>query len=129
MVAVPSADQDQPFIGEPQEPAILAAVRLSHRWTDRSPRQLDGKTLIVSYRVLDNGAVTRQLVNIVDRAGFPVPAPRRTFPGLNWDEEQEHGGQDGTGAPVVLKVADRADAEAALLGWLESVGLKPVGDD
>jgi hypothetical protein len=82
MVAVPSADQDQPLALQPEEPAVLAAVRLSHRYGDRAPRVLYGKTLVVCYRVLDNGAVTRQLVRVDDPKGNPVPAPRRTFRSL-----------------------------------------------
>lgn len=107
---------------------MLADVTLKHRWGDRAPRALYGKTLRVCYRVLSGGIVTRQLVRIDDLTGNAVPAPRCTFPGMRWDEEQEHGGREGDGRPVVLAVSDPDDAEAALLSWLEDVGLL-LGDD
>jgi hypothetical protein len=75
---------------------------------------------------LDNGAVTRQLVGVDSPDGKPIRAPRRTFPGFDWTEQQERGGREGDGRPVVLKGVDPDDAEAALMTWLESVGL--LGD-
>jgi hypothetical protein len=120
----PSADHDHPFIGEPTEPAVLAAVTLIHRWVDRSPRVLYGKQLRVCYRVLTGGIVTLELVGVDDPTGNPIRAPRRTFKGMCWDEIQAHGGRNGDGRPVVLQgVAGPDDAEPALLSWLESVGL------
>src|SRR5215216_4580627 len=76
----PSADHDHPFIGQPPEPAVLAAVTLKHRWGDRAPRALYGKTLRVCYRVLSGGIVTRQLVRIDDLTGNAVPAPTTHLP-------------------------------------------------
>lgn len=127
MVAVPSADQDQPRTDQPDSPHVLASVTLLHKWIDRSPRWLFGKHLRVCYRLLSDGAVVRQLVGVDTPGGDPIAAARRTFPSLNWAEEQERGGREGKGRPVVLKVSDPADAEGALMTWLESVEL--LGDD
>jgi hypothetical protein len=128
----PLGDYDQPRTSgpslQPQEPAVLAAVTLQHRWVDRSPRVLYGKQLRVCYRLLIGGIVTLELVGIDDPTGNPIRAPRRTFKGMCWDEIQAHGGRDGTGRPVVLAVSAPDDAEAALLSWLEDVGLL-LGDD
>jgi hypothetical protein len=104
-----------------QEPATVAAVTLQHHWADRLPRVLYGKHLRVCYRLLADGVVTRQLVGVDDPSGTPFPSAQRTFRWLDWSEQQERGGVQGTGGPVVLKVDD--DAEAALLSWLESVRL------
>jgi hypothetical protein len=127
MVAVPSADQDQPLT-DPDSPYVVASVTLQHRWADRSPRVLYGKSLRVHYRLRSDGCVTRQLVGIDDVAGSPIPSPRRTFPGLNWAEEQERGGRQGQGRPVVLQVAPDEEPADVLRSWLEDVGLLS-GDD
>lgn len=124
MVAVPSADQDQP-LSRPDSPYTVASITLQHRWADRSPKQLYGKSLRIHYRLRSEGTVTRQLVGVDDPSGNPIAAPRRTFPGLDWSEAQEHGGREGKGRPVVLTF-DPDEAQEALLSWLESVGL--LGD-
>jgi hypothetical protein len=111
------------------EPTALASVTLQHRWADRMPRVLYGKHLRVCYRLLADGVVTRQLVGVDDPSGTPFPRAQRVFRWFNWTEEQERGGRDGTGRPVVLvadaegRLTSHDDAEAALLSWLESVGL------
>jgi hypothetical protein len=88
---------------------------------------LYGKSLRICYRLLADGVVTRQLVGIDDPSGTPIAAPRRTFPGLDWSEQQERGGVAGKGRPVVLQF-DQDEAEAALMTWLEAVGLYVPGD-
>jgi hypothetical protein len=115
-------------MAEPDSPYVLASVTLSHRWVDRAPRPLYGKSLRVHYRLRSDGVVTRQLVGLDDPTGNPVAAPRRTFPGLNWAEEQEHGGREGKGRPVVLDCDPAEPAEPVLLSWLEAVGLKSEGE-
>jgi hypothetical protein len=109
-----------------QEPATVSSVTLQHCWSGL-PAPLHGMTLEVCYRLRSDGAVTRQLTGLRDVLGELVNS--RTFAWMNWREEQERGGVQGTGRPVVLLVAGRDDAEAALLSWLESVGLKSEGDD
>jgi hypothetical protein len=109
-----------------QEPATVAAVTLQHCWSGL-PAPLHGMTLEVCYRVYADGTTTRQLTGLRDVLGELVNG--RRFAWMNWQEQQERGGRDGTGRPVVLKLAGRDDAEAALLTWLESVGLKSEGDD
>jgi hypothetical protein len=111
-------------VPEPTEPRTVASVVLRHRWSG-APRRLHGKTLQVHYWLRGDGAVTLQLVAILDVMGEPVGSPRRTFPDMDWSEQQERGGAEGTGRRVVLK--GNLD-EARLLSWLESVGLKPEGD-
>jgi len=103
-------------------PYVLAAVDLSHRW---SGEPLDGLTLRICYRLRSNGAVTRQLVDLLGRDGKPMP-PRRAPVPLDWSERQEHGGRQGTGRPVVLDCDPAEPAEPVLLTWLERVGLRVV---
>jgi hypothetical protein len=124
-MAVMPADQDQ----APASPHVLASVTLQHKWIDRVPRPLYGKSMRVPYRLRSDDAVTRQLVGVDDPTGNPIAAPHRTFAFLDWTEQQERGGREGKGRLVVLKVSGPADAEAALLGWLKGVGLKPEGGD
>jgi hypothetical protein len=104
-----------------QEPTTVASVTLQHHWIDRTPRVLYGKHLRVCYRLRSDGCCTRQLVGVDDPSGTPFPSAQRVFRWFNWSEEQERDGRDGTGGPVVLVADD--DPEAALLTWLESVGL------
>jgi len=111
-----------PATDEARAPYVLAAVNLSHRWSGE-PAQLDGRTLVICYRLRSDGAVTRELVDLLDRSGEPIPAPRRAFAFLDWSEQQEHGGRQGTGRPVVLACDPAEPAEPVLLTWLERVGL------
>jgi hypothetical protein len=114
---------------KPDSPYVVASFTLTHRWADRSPRVLYGKSLRVCYRLRSDGVVTRQLVGLDDVTGVPVAAPRRSFAWMNWREEQERGGREGMGRPVVLDCDPAEPAEPVLLTWLEAVGLKSEGDD
>jgi hypothetical protein len=96
---------------------VLAAVDLAHRWTGE-PAELDGLTLRICYRLRADGAVTRQLVELLGRDGEPIP-PRRAPVPLDWTETQEHGGRQGKGKLVVLDCDPAEPAEPVLLTWLE----------
>jgi hypothetical protein len=106
---------------EARAPYVVAAVNLAHQWSGE-PSELDGLTLRICYRLRSDGAVTRQLVELQDQAGAPIPARRAPVP-LDWTEQQEHGGRLGTGKPVVLDCDPAEPAEPVLLTWLERVGL------
>jgi hypothetical protein len=90
--------------GKPSPPkaAIIASVRLRHPWPDAPVGYKRCKTLIVRWRLRQDGAITSQVEGIASASGKLLP--RDVWPpNLDTADRPE---LDGKGKPVRLRLSD-----------------------
>jgi hypothetical protein len=100
----------------PKKPPIVAGRVLRHPWGD-APRGWARSTLVIRWRLRDDGSVWSTVEDVLDRQGRSVA--RATWPDDLFPEELPE--VDGRGRPIRVQ-GDLSYPDRALEDWLVSYG-------